>query len=130
MTNQISNEALANATKMYLSGSSMAAASRECRVPIRRLNDHLERLGIKRRVSLRDQARNLSGRHPRRTDVTPDEVANLYEWGWSVARLAEKFQCNRSVIESRLRQAGVEHHTRSEAVRMGYNLRRPRETHD
>jgi transposase-like protein len=114
-----SNEALADATEMYLAGSSIAAAAREVGVPVHRLTAHLERLGVKRHLTPRDRAKHLSGGHPRRTDVTQEDVITLYRSGWSVLQLAQRFHCNRSVIEGRLRKAGVRRHTRREAAKHG-----------
>jgi hypothetical protein len=116
------DELLANATRVYLAGSSMAAVAREFRLPVRQLTQHLDRLGVKRRMTVRDRARFLSGNNPRRTDVTVAEVAELYRSGWTVVRLAERFQCHRSVIERRLRAAGVPRHSQSAAIRFGNDL--------
>jgi hypothetical protein len=130
MANKPDSDTLAKATEMYLSGASIAASARQFRVPVHQLTQHLEQLGVKRQLTPRDHARHLSGRHPRRTDVTADDVADLYEWGWSVVQLAEKFHCNRSVIEHRLRQAGVQRHSRSEAGAWGHDLAKARQTHE
>jgi uncharacterized protein (DUF433 family) len=128
MANKPDSDTLAKATEMYLSGASIAGSARQFRVPVHQLTQHLEQLGVKRQQNARDQARYLSGGHPRRTDVRPEEVANLYEWGWSVVQLAERFRCNRSVIERRLRQAGVQRHSRSEAGELGHDLAKRRRT--
>lgn len=54
-----------------------------------------------------DKPGGSQARGPRWRKVNPEQAVRLYQQGWSVARLAEKYACAPHTVEKYLKEAGV-----------------------